>query len=939
VRDYLNLVLSSRLICVLLQSDECDVIMGETYDTQTPSLLSSNGVGSVHDAIQQYSNKEMRWTNSNYEHISRVCSYLCLSDAKAKILLNAMKHLDSSIALPSSVYELRKEENNAIESAEYYTYECPILPPHDNRGACMIAGDGKCELIMYDIISICQNLLNNEGHAGHIHWNYEPLFDQYQCQCFNELWTCGWWKDEEARLPCGKQGKIMAICLSSDETHVTMTGRKMYPIYIYLGNYARDFKNKGSGWALLGFQPMIGSRKGFSGRTAVRTYKRRVRRWAMEKLTEAIKVHENGVVLDVRGEDGSVDGILVYPRLAIYAGDEQEILRSVYGGMGGKCWKPCRLCHVSPRDHANNVHGLREFSELRSQQDITKFFNSITKTSSMTPEDSAMLSIHPEFNALFFVPGFSPLENPSCRMHQTDAGIYKNMIQDIICVLKEHGGQGCLSRFDSLWSELIPFKGWKSFKQGVTDTALLTAGECRCLSMCLPFVLRGIEEEFEVSERAGMEKGFLENVSIIYIAWRWLLGYDSHTDESLDVMTILGDDLQLQLENLRKAAKGDWTAVITEGPKFHNITHWSHWIRKYGCTGNYNTESFEKAHRMVIKKWVQKMALRGTYAERKVLFQQKLFDAHTMEEGHDRDDETHEERAIDGIGRNIRWGRGGFRGRINLPQWLGLDQRTVMKLRHLENDEQFTVMSVEDMKSAYELLLDKDVPFDQDIGMLLAILESAKGFLRHIEDTHSIPTSLIHHGVHVTAFSNRNPLNLTLWKKSYVQSSECYVQHGSVVRYCVNLFRQPEGNNAQLLFIGCVRWIFSIQKSQYMVIQRMNELPYRHGPKRNESILSRLKRIEMLSSKSSVDILRCFCQIFKLSNRDEIREHCSFDVIWLGGSDDISLEQDGVVTAYPISAGLCVQPDFRAIPQTVTEPSSAFERVNARFFLSEFVIV
>ena len=66
----------------------------------------------------------------------------------------------------------------------------------------------------------------------------------------------------------------------------------MYPIYIYLGNYHKWFKNKGSGWALLGLQPVITPRKGFSSRTSVVAYKRMVRRWVMDKLTESITQYE-----------------------------------------------------------------------------------------------------------------------------------------------------------------------------------------------------------------------------------------------------------------------------------------------------------------------------------------------------------------------------------------------------------------------------------------------------------------------------------------------------------------------------------------------------------------------------------------------------------------------------------------------------------------------
>jgi hypothetical protein len=895
---------------------------------------------SVHDIIRRFSAKQMVWTNKNFEEISRLCSALCLSDRDVNVLLKTLNGLDRSLSLPTSLYHLRMEEKSAIESTEYHIHECPTIPPVDDRGTCMIAGGGNCDLIMYDMFEICQNLLNHEGHAEHLHWNFEPQFSDTGSRCYNELWTSDWWREEERLLPCGTHGKILAVCISSDETHVTMAGRKLYPIYIYLGNYHRWFKNKGSGWALLGFQPVVTSRKGFSGRNAVRAYKRNVRRWVMDKLTESIKMYENGVLLDVRDTDGNVEGLLIYPRLAIYAGDEQEILRSVYGGMGGKCRKPCRLCHVSPRETGTEGHGLRDIAELRVKEDITQFFDPVTKTSSMSAQDSARLSVHPEFNALFFVPGFNPIVNPSCRMHQTDAGIFKNMMEDVVAVMREHGGPGCISRFDALWSELLPFTGSKAFRQGVTDTALLTAGECRCLSMCLPFVLRGVDAEFNVSEKAGLRTRSLEYVAMIYITWRWLLGEDNHDDSSLETLAILGDELQLQMETLRKAAKGDWDALIMEGPKFHNITHWNHWIRRYGSTGNYNTESFEKAHRLVIKKWVQKMALRGNCAEKKVLYQQMLYEAHAEQGQQEGDDETHEGEGICMNGRLKRWGRGGFRGRVNLTHWLGLDQVALNDLRKMEGAETFTSMSVEEMRVAYQQILGASVDSEsKDIGLLIAILESARGFIRHAHTVAmKLPASKV--GIpHMTAFSPNNPFNFVLWKKSRVQASQCYIQQGSVVKYRPNLFRIPDTSSDDRPFVGCVRWMFSIQKAQYMIVQRMNELAYPHGPKRHESIVDRLKRIVMIPDHANVDMLRCFCRMYKMSNPEELREHHSFDVLCLGEPDDTSLDQQQGLGKYPVAAGQCVQPCMRTLSDHAISPSHVFESVNARLLISEYTIV
>ena len=193
-----------------------------------------------------------------YEELSKLCNSLCLSDRDVNVLLSSLKRLDSSQLLPANVRDLRREEKRVIECANFEVLKCPIAPPVDKSDDVCMTVDSELELVFTDVLKISERLMNAEGIAQYLHFNYKPQMNEEDGrQIFDELWTSHWWRDEQNLLPSGSEGKILAVCMASDETIVTMKGRKMYPIYVFCGNYDHWILHKGAGWSLLGFQPIV----------------------------------------------------------------------------------------------------------------------------------------------------------------------------------------------------------------------------------------------------------------------------------------------------------------------------------------------------------------------------------------------------------------------------------------------------------------------------------------------------------------------------------------------------------------------------------------------------------------------------------------------------------------------------------------------------------
>ncbi len=854
----------------------------------------------------------MHWSNPNYEELSRLCSSLCLADREVDILLKSISNLKWNKGFPKSARQLRVEEKKAMEStSDIIIFDSPIPVPLDEEGNPIFTS-GPCQVIMYDIMKVMENIINHNDHAEFIHWQFEPDLNTNGKRIYSELWSSEWWNNEQASLPCGREGKILAICLASDETLVTLGDRKVHPVYVFCGNVHRWYKNHGTSWSLLGFLPVIKCPKTVSSRPLVREYKRLVYRWAIGQITQHILTHKDGLVINVRDCTGNVMPTFVYPRMALYAADELGQRTNVYGGYSGRCNMPCRTCNVTPRCGEASLEGLKAQGELRQLSDITVYFDEKNELSVMPSDVSMKLSIHKEYNPLYFVPGFNPLMNPPCRMHQTEGGIFKTMLQDIVALLKMTGGTACQTSFDMLWSCIIPFPGIKMFRNGVCDVANVTASEHRSMSNCLPFVLRGVDEAFHISSKLDRPPGFLEFLACLYLGWRWLLGLETHDDSTLDLLDAFGHALQEQFEQLKREVKGEPDFVVTEGPKYHSILHWSHWIRTYGATGNYNTEIFELAHRLTIKIWEQKLSMRSNHAEMKVMRQYSLFSGLS----HETPTEGEDKRSV-----HRNWGKGGFRGYIVLISELGLDVSQVKSLHDFEQSLEFTSLSIEHLKETYDDLIGTAGKRSYDVSVLIAVLESSKDFMNHLRQQG--PHSGDDCGIKL--FSPDNHLCLKLWRKSYFAPRDCYLREGSFVMYSANLGSRQNG-----VKVGCVRWMFSIGQLQYVIVQRLKRDKTMSAASNNETLLEALKSFLMLDTEDCDKMKKLF-RAFRMCDGSVFRAHECYEILVVDDGNVMDTE------SYPIRDHVCMQLDMKYGRQR-SMSNRPFDFPNLRLFLTEMLI-
>ena len=152
-----------------------------------------------------------------------------------------------------------------------------------------------------------------------------------------------------------------------------------------------------------------------------------------------------------------------------------------------------------------------------------------------------------------FVPGFNIFTNPSDRMHQLDHGVFLLMKELVVDYIKLYYTQGSLQLFDRRWASLARAPGLKVFHRGVSTLSFVACFENRVMGMGLPFVLRGMDRYHRATADVHV---CLQDVTMSYLALRWLVAHDSLSDLDLDTLYKHCEILQQKIDKLHAAVHG-----------------------------------------------------------------------------------------------------------------------------------------------------------------------------------------------------------------------------------------------------------------------------------------------------------------------------------------------------------------------------------------------
>jgi hypothetical protein len=837
----------------------------------------------------------LKWLNLNYEIVSRLCSCLSLSDRDCNLLLEELHKLDTGLPIPVNLRDLRKAEQDAFKETSFHVTPIPVEAPRTKAGHLMVE-EATLSLIHKNIVEAMEDLVNIAEHVAWVVWNFEyqstvdgiNTDDAGTHRIVSELNTAEWWRMEEEILP-GDKPSILACILNCDETPVTMTGRKVHPVYATCGNLPRWFRQKSSGWVLNGFIPVVRSVKAYKNSVRVRTYRRLIKRWCMGMLLKPVIDLAHGFYLRCKQLDGSVVPRWVYPRFPFLIADEPEMMHTAVGGYGStQSRMPCSNCDVVPK-----LQGVRTRGRFRDINVIKAYMCPITQTSTMPKDISKHISIHREFSWMPFVPGFDPFRSPADRMHQFDHGIFVTVKELIVACVKLHYSPGSLEVFDRRWSWLSRLPGTKLFKRGISSLAFVACFENRIMAMGLPFVLRGMSTR--LVSTSVLPHDAMEDLAMTYLCVRWLVGNDTFTQTKMDLLRALCVSLQDKIDAVNTIVHG---GPIDGGIKFHKLIHWADYISLFGCTSNWNTETFESAHK-VLKRWKKSLSYYSSAcAGIRLMRQMCIRDGHT---------DGHTTAHIDAQ-KKKGWGHGGFKGFICFQSSRGLSSRTIARLIKFERGRGFGMHAVEDLHDAYVRLLPSH---SHDIAMLSSILNTSDICLNFLSTPPACASDSC--DPYALTFFWANSHNaIKCWRKTFCEDADAYVTINRDIIYS-HISRQ----NTQQQRVGRLRWACSLPNTrQFLVIQRMREISTEYSRScGDDSDVERKLTFLLDTTKRSVDIAKMHCRSFRLEPPHIVT---SYDVIPLGYA---SSSIDGLAM---------LQPDFS---ENIQE-----DQEHTRYFMMPYII-
>ncbi|KAG1852717.1 hypothetical protein F4604DRAFT_1883476 [Suillus subluteus] len=335
---------------------------------------------------------------------------------------------------------------------------------------------------------------------------------------------------------------VIPVIISSDKTQVTMFRNKTaYPVYLTIGNIPKEIRRKPSRQAhiLLAYLPTT----------------------RLEHVTNKASRHTVGIEgINMQSGDGAVRR--GHPLFACFVGDYPEQVL-----VTGVKTMTCPNCDV-PSDELGLSAGAVNFQP----RDLAAVLDALA-----TLDDGGVAFVCACVEA-----GIKPIIHPFWEPLPL-VNIFESITPDILHQLY----QGLVKHLLAWLSDALPPNHHiRHFVKGITTLSRLSGTEHRQICQFLLGIIIDIRLPNNMSS-ARLLRAVRGLLDFLYIAQ-----YPCHSSETL---VFLNEALELFHRNkdifIDLGIRNSFNL-----PKLHFALHYTHMIRTYGTTDNYNTESTERLH-------------------------------------------------------------------------------------------------------------------------------------------------------------------------------------------------------------------------------------------------------------------------------------------------------------------------------------------------------
>jgi hypothetical protein len=377
---------------------------------------------------------------------------------------------------------------------------------------------------------------------------------------------------EQTTLKTHRPGTtVVPVIVSSDKTQLTLfRGKSAYPVYLTIGNIAKNVRSKPSRRAqvLLAYIPTtkLGGITNKAGR-----------RCAIANLYHSCMKVILGPITAV-GETGvpmmSGDGIWrrCHPIFASFVGDypEQVLVTCTYNGRCPKCLVPPDQLGTFARFPLRDYNKVRDMY-LLSDGDAHAF-HSACREADQKPV------FHPFWESLPLTDVFVSI-TPDI-LHQLLQGVFKQLVAWLLVTFGA-------SELDARCRSIPPNHHISIFPRGISCLTRVTGKEHKNMSR----ILLGLIMDLPVPNGHVSSQRVIRVVRAL-LDFLFLAQLPSHSNSTI-----------MRLDGALTRFHENKDVFIDLGvcrhfnmPKIHSLIHYSTSIRLFGTTDNYNTEQTERLH-------------------------------------------------------------------------------------------------------------------------------------------------------------------------------------------------------------------------------------------------------------------------------------------------------------------------------------------------------